>query len=100
MSRHNAPQRREEAHEARRAQRECEQVGRGVSQPGHLQHRQHPHDVRQAVDDAHAQRQDGISRIVDLAMGVAVRVVMMSMPRIFAFLGSSSSFARRAEASI
>ena len=57
---HNAPQRREEAHEARRAQRKGEQVGRRVSQPGHLEDGQHPHDVSEAVDDAHTQRQNRI----------------------------------------
>ena len=97
---HNTPQRREETHEAGRTEAKRQQVGRRVSQPGHLQHRQHPHDVCQAVHDAHTQRQNRISRIVDLAMGVAVRVVVMSMPRIFAFLGSPSSFPRRAEASV
>ena len=100
MSRHNAPQRREEAHEARRAQRKGEQVGRRVPQPGHLEYGEHPHDMRQAVDDAHAQRQDGISRIVDLAMGVAVRVIVMSMTGVLRFLGSPSSFPRRAETAV
>ena len=97
---HNTPERREEAHEAGRAQRKGEQVGRRVSQPGHLQNGQHPDDMRETVHNTHAQRQNRISRIVDLAMGVAVRVVMMSMPRIFAFLGSPSSFARRAETAV